>query len=600
MSKLLAVEWDEHEIRLAIASSRGGVAVLEKAFSVRLPPSPDGKPVDRTTIGNALRAAVSGEALRKAETLAVVGRPSIELKDLTLPPAPDEELPDMVRFQAMRDFTQLQDDWPLDFIPLSGSAEESHQVLAAAISPETLGEARAICEQADLDLKHLVLRPCASASLLARHRPGPSRIRLLVDMLGDEVDLTVLNDDRPIFMRTARLAGDSASQEQFRAVLMEIRRTIAAMQNRLHGRRVDEVHLCGDGPHQTTLAERIETELDLPTELFDPFANFEGARAIERKLPEHRSRFVPLLGMLADAGASERQAIDFINPRRRPAAKSYRREMLLGAALAAVLLLSFAGFTWLWTSSLDSDIQQLAGKGTNLDREIEKGKKVQREVAEIEKWMAGDVVWLDMLYRISTKAPKAQDAMLTGLTATTNNQGAVLKLEGAVRTHEQFKNLEKQLRAEKVHIAPGEVDQDVKSTKYPLTFKSDVLITPQMAKASREVAKAQRGAAGAKISKEPPADSAKKVEEKTSPPADSSAVKKDSADAKAEVKEASAETKSAPAETKPAEVVTPSSAAPAQNQPAPAPAVAPAATPSPAPAKAAGGAYGPPSSGKGE
>ncbi len=327
----------------------------------------------------------------------------------------------MVRFQAMRDFTQLQDDWPLDFIPLSGSAEESRQVLAAAISPETLGEARAICTKAGVELKHLVLRPCALASLLARHRPGPNRIRLLVDLLGDEVDLTVLADDRPIFMRTARLAGDSTSQEQFRAVVMEIRRTIAAMQNRLHGRRVDEVHLCGDGPHQATLGERIEGELDLPTKLFDPFTSFEGASAIERKLPEHRGRFAPLLGMLADAAAGERQAIDFIDPRRRPAAKSYRREMTLAGALAAVLLLSFAAFTWFWTSRQENEIQQLADKSTNLDKQIEKGKKVQIEVRDLEKWMAGDVAWLDTLYRISTKAPKAQDVMLTGLTATTNN-----------------------------------------------------------------------------------------------------------------------------------------------------------------------------------
>ena len=120
MSKLLAVEWDEHEIRLAVASPRAGAAVLEKAFSVRLPPPPEGKPVDPTTIGNELRAAVSGEGLRKAETLAVVGRPSIELKDLSLPPAPDDELPDMVRFQAMRDFTQLQDDWPVAALALTG------------------------------------------------------------------------------------------------------------------------------------------------------------------------------------------------------------------------------------------------------------------------------------------------------------------------------------------------------------------------------------------------------------------------------------------------------------------------------------------------
>ena len=263
----------------------------------------DGKPVDPSTIGNALGAAVAGEGLRKAETLAVVGRPSIELKDLSLPPAPDDELPDMVRFQAMRDFTQLQDDWPLDFIPLSGSAEESRQVLAAAISAETLGEARNLHEG-----RGRVKAPRIAAMrvgfAVARHRPGPNRIRLLVDLLGDEVDLTVLADDRPIFMRTARLAGDSTSQEQFRAVVMEIRRTIAAMQNRLHGRRVEEVHLCGDGPHQATLGERIESELDLPTKLFDPFTSFEGASAIERKLPEHRGRFAPLLGMLADAAAA--------------------------------------------------------------------------------------------------------------------------------------------------------------------------------------------------------------------------------------------------------------------------------------------------------
>ena len=578
MSKFLAVEWDEHEIRLAVASARAGVAVLERAFSVRLPPATDGKPVDPSTIGNALGAAVASEGLRKAETLAVVGRPSIELKDLSLPPAPDDELPDMVRFQAMRDFTQLQDDWPLDFIPLSGSAEESRQVLAAAISPETLGEARTICAKAGVELKHLVLRPCASASLLARHRPGPNRIRLLVDLLGDEVDLTVLADDRPIFMRTARLAGDSTTQEQFRAVVMEIRRTIAAMQNRLHGRRVDEVHLCGDGPHQATLGERIESELDLPTKLFDPFTSFEGASAIERKLPEHRGRFAPLLGMLADAAAGERQAIDFIDPRRRPAAKSYRREMTLAAALAAVLLLSFAAFTWFWTSRQESEIQQLADKSTNLDKQIEKGKKVQIEVRDLEKWMAGDVVWLDTLYRISTKAPKAQDVMLTGLTATTSNNGANLKMEGALRTHEQFTALENQLRKAGHVIAPGEFDQDAKSTKYPLSFKTDIGITPKMVAAWRAEAKSQKTQKDAKspsaatkdktTSTATTADATKpaaKVEEKSAAPAGDSAVKKEEAEPKApaDAKAATADKAKTPIdESKPKEGAAPAPAAP--------------------------------------
>ena len=62
-----------------------------------------------------------------------------------MPPAPDEELPDMVRFQAMRDFTQLSDDTPLDFIPLRADGEEHRNVLAAAISNELLSEIRATC-----------------------------------------------------------------------------------------------------------------------------------------------------------------------------------------------------------------------------------------------------------------------------------------------------------------------------------------------------------------------------------------------------------------------------------------------------------------------
>ena len=56
--------------------------------------------------------------------------------------------------------------------------------------------------------------------------------------------------------------------------------------------------------------------------------------------------------------------------------------MTLAGALAAVLLLSFAAFTWLWTSRQENEIQQLADKSTNLDKQIEKGKKVQIEVRD--------------------------------------------------------------------------------------------------------------------------------------------------------------------------------------------------------------------------
>ena len=60
----------------------------------------------------AQRTAVLAEALQrrglaKAEAIVLIGRAAVELKQLQLPPAPDDELPDMVRFLAQREFHAL-------------------------------------------------------------------------------------------------------------------------------------------------------------------------------------------------------------------------------------------------------------------------------------------------------------------------------------------------------------------------------------------------------------------------------------------------------------------------------------------------------------
>jgi Tfp pilus assembly PilM family ATPase len=376
-------------------------------------------------IGGVLREALAGESLRKIETLAVVGRTSIELKEMSLPPAPDDELPDMVRFQALRDFTQMSDDTPLDFIPLPGEDAEHKSVLAAAISNELLGEIRATCEQAGLALNHLVLRPCASASLLQRHHPAAGQVRMFVDLLGDEVDLTVIDQDMPLLMRTTRLPGDASQPEYCRPLFLEIRRTIASVQNKLHGRRVEKIWLCGDGPSQQTLSEMVKSELDLPTELFDPFAKFEQAGGMRDRLPAHHSRFAPVLGLLADAAAESRHAIDFLDPRRRPVPKTRRREIAIAAVCASVLALMFVGWTWWRLRSMDNQISALTQSLSKAKSELTKNKQAEKDAEELNKWLAGDVPWLDVLYRLSKDGPKAEVAMLTGLKADVDSKGGV-------------------------------------------------------------------------------------------------------------------------------------------------------------------------------
>ena len=257
MARLVALEWDEREARVAVASSRRGEVVVEQAFNVALHPErPSQTPADiGAKIGSALNArGVSG----RVECLVTIGRSSIELRNMSLPPAPADELPDLVRFQAMKEFNALGDDWPLDFLPISGSASEPHNVLAAAVAPDLIEQITATCAAAGLTPGRIVLRPCAAASLLNRAKPARAgEVRLLVDVLAEEADLSILVDDRIIFLRTARLHGEASSPEQVRGLIAEIRRTMVASQNRLGGARVESIFLCGDGPAADGLVDQL-------------------------------------------------------------------------------------------------------------------------------------------------------------------------------------------------------------------------------------------------------------------------------------------------------------------------------------------------------
>jgi Tfp pilus assembly PilM family ATPase len=559
MSKYLALEWDEHEIRVAIASQRGATAVLERAFAAPLPPPAEDKPHDAASIAAVLRQALAGESLRKIETLAVVGRTSIELKEMSLPPAPDDELPDMVRFQALRDFTQMSDDTPLDFIPLPGEDAEHKTVLAAAISNELLGEIRATCEQAGLALNHLVLRPCASASLLQRHHPAEGQVRMFVDLLGDEVDLTVIDQDTPLLMRTTRLPGDASQPEYCRPLFLEIRRTIASVQNKLHGRRVEKIWLCGDGPSQKTLSEMVKSELDLPTELFDPFAEFEQAGGLRDRLPAHHSRFAPVLGLLADAAAGSRHAIDFLDPRRRPVPKTRRREIAIAAVCASTLLLMFIGWTWWRLRSMDNEITALTQRRNTLDSDLKKNKQAEKDAEELDRWLAGDIPWLDVLYRLSKEGPKAEDAMLTGFKADVEKGG------GSKLTMDVVATIPLKVGKELVAVYPetkwGKTANNDKSARYKSKFTAESKIDQETVELLKKTA-AQKSDAR---------QSAKKDDKKTGEPKPAEVKKPD---AKATSPSSDAKAAPAPTETKGAEVK--ADAAPASSDKAPSTAVLPA------------------------
>ena len=455
MARLLALEWDSREARVVLARRGARSVVIERAFSIDLGSRAEGATAAEieANVGNRLAGALEQYRVGRAETLVAVGRTNIELRLLSVPPAPEDELPDIVRMQAVRQFATLGDDWPLDFIPLPGTADGSISVLAAAISPELVEQIRQTCDKADLAPKRLVLRPVAAASLLMR-RGGSSRCRLMIEQLSDEADLTVLVGQNVVFMRTVRVGAHDDAEQQARWLLGEIRRTIAAAQNQLGGRGVEQIVLAGDGTSHAALKEQIESQLSLPVELFEPFAGLALDGDLANNLPERPGSFAPLLGMLLDEAEDIQHAIDFLHPRKRRPPVSQRRRLAVIAGCAAAVVLLGAGTLWWQYSSLGKQIQELNTRSNNLKKDQKQASEILAKAEILDKWAAADVAWLDEMHYVSDRFPAGDKAIVTQFTALVrpNGGGGVIFLDSAVTEASLIAQLEGRLRSEKREV----------------------------------------------------------------------------------------------------------------------------------------------------
>lgn len=475
MARYLALEWDAREARVAIARPRGSEFVVEEAFSIDLT-AREGEEVD---VGARLSAALAGQDLRRLETLVAVGRANIELRVLSVPPVPDEELPDIVRFQAVKQFTTMGENWPLDFVPLEKS-DESQSVLAAAIAPDLVDQIRKTCKVAGLSPKRLVLRPFAAAALW-RRRKHDQRCTLIIDMLIEDADLTVLADGQVVFTRTVRLPQGADEEATARVLSGEMRRTIAAAQNQLAGKRVESVVFCGDNEAQAGLRSQVQQQLSLEVQYFDPFEGVATADRLAAKGPDHPGRYAPLLGLLAVESAQEQHALDFLNPRKKPAPKSNRRQYSLIAAVVALTLLLATGWVWNELSALDSRILSLRGENTQMDSELKKLKKIGEEVAKIDEFTRTDINWLDELYRLSTKYLPADDSLVAeiNMLAGGRSGGGQTTIEGFVRQSNLIDELQNRLRDEKHQVSNTGSSFDEKQDVYRWRYTETIVTAPE-------------------------------------------------------------------------------------------------------------------------
>ena len=438
MAQILALEWDTHEIRMLSANLRGTDVTVEKALSFPLE-NQDGDLIigsdhdsetgdsDSMSLKATLTAALESQDITRASVLVAVPRSSAEVRVLQLPPTPDDELPDMVRMQALRQFSTIGANWPLDFVRLESSgADGSDQILATTISPQLVASIEGACATHQATASRLVLRPFASGSLIQRAVGAqlPS-CYMVIELLGKEADLTVMLKNQVAFMRTIRLPSEADANVQSRAIMGELRRTIAAAQNQTQGTSIEQVVLCGDSELHQKLQTAIAQDLSLETTSVQPFEQVSLDRKLASNLPAHPERFAALLGMLQDEADSGAHVIDFLSPRKAPEPPSNRRRNLTYSAVAAACMLLAAGAWFYQLSNHKSRIAELKSQSASKDRNVAEAEKINERLVEIEKFTTSQIVWLDELARLSdtSKFPGPEKAIADSLLMTSKASG---------------------------------------------------------------------------------------------------------------------------------------------------------------------------------
>ena len=224
------------------------------------------------------------------------------------------------------------------------------------------------------------------------------------------------------------------------------------------------------------LAEMIQQELEISTELFDPFEGLQLSRQLKDGPPEEPGRFAPLLGALIAEIEQSGHAIDFLHPRHPPPPPNRRRRLIMAAVGAGVLAMAYLVYARIDQAWLADETVRLEAESKRLDIAVANADKVRTKSEDIGKWADNQVVWLDHLLALSEGFPESRSAVLRQLTISPTAAGGEMRLKGFARQADSIAEVEKALHAHFPKVAGRDSREDRSMRNYSWRFETAVMV----------------------------------------------------------------------------------------------------------------------------
>lgn len=445
--KTVAIDWDARDLRLVHFRPRADGVDLLKAVSVPLAAGVN--PSEAEGFGAFVREALRAARISAKHAFLDVPRDRIVLNTLSLPPAPPEELPSMVRFQVGKELPFATDQAALDFA-VNGEYDPKTQssVLVAAIRNEDLDYYRRVAHEAGLTIASLGLRPMANLAALGAGSPdGMTGQVLFVEVGPSMTEINVIRDGTLAFSRAASVslldlpqyasdayqdsritakpvsdrAPDEATTSLVREVLVEVSRSFDAYRATDPGAGVTRVVVAGATGIEQELAQGLGARFGVRAELYSP----ESALRLSPQRARELRGFSAAIGSALNHNRKPIARVDFLNPKKAVSRRQMQLKKAPVAAAAAIVFIGVGvGFHWQFVKPLRDEAKTLLASANGLKKQADAVSEFQKKLVALEQWRESEQYWPDVLAAVTDAFPPEEEAFAESLTFETKAASA--------------------------------------------------------------------------------------------------------------------------------------------------------------------------------
>ena len=430
MADFLSLHWGERILGVE-ASVSGGSIRIRQTMSVDRPQAADGLDAgdssESQTSGEKasrwLADAVQAAGISTKQTTVMLGQKDVVTRWLELPAVPDEELPDMVKWQAGTKSTLPVDQLLVDYLPLPASEEsDTRAVLLATVARATVTEIRRELSAAGLELHSVGVGSLALADLAGRATAGPGqRDGLVIAADRKQLEVIVQQKGFPVLTHSALLAADG---DTTKAAGQAISRALFAAGNTVSQLDLSTAVLMGGlaGDLKETVTARLargdgEPDVRVASLADISLVQFRGGQDEELV---GSPAFVAAVGGLLSASGQLPDHVDFLDPHKPPPPeRKVSNQNMVRIAVGVLLAVGLVyGLQTISSRSLKDEIKNLKTQ-ISLERIRFRGGDAAAKTAKlpstsaIDQWQQKRVNWLDQLHELSPLIGDSNDVILT-------------------------------------------------------------------------------------------------------------------------------------------------------------------------------------------